>query len=66
MLIIIKNNNDDKIKFKAESIIDGMKIGIMKEKFAQKGIPITLGQNLNDSKVLEITIDQNDLLGLLL
>ena len=66
MMIIIKNNNDDEIKFKAENVIDGMKIGIMKEKFANKGIPIEMSLNLKDSKVLEITIKQKDLLDLLI
>lgn len=64
MMIIISNK--DNIKFKAESVIDGMKLGVMKEKLAQKGIPITLGQNIKDERVLEITIKQKDLLDLLL
>jgi hypothetical protein len=66
MIIIIKNNNDDEIKFKAENVIDGMAIGIMKEKFAKKGIPVQMTMKHSDSKILEITIKQKDLLGLLI
>jgi hypothetical protein len=66
MIIIIKNNNDDEIKFKAENVIDGMTIGIMKVKCAKKGIPVQMAMKHDDSKILEITIKQKDLLGLLI
>jgi hypothetical protein len=69
MKIIIRNNNSKKIKFMAENIIDGMKIGIIKEKLAKKGIPIELG--ISDPKEfagqqdLDITFQQKDLIDLL-
>jgi hypothetical protein len=53
----------------AENIIDGMKIGIIKEKLAKKGIPIELG--ISDPKEfagqqdLDITFQQKDLIDLL-
>jgi hypothetical protein len=63
-MIII--NNDDEITFQAQSIIDGMKIGIMKEKFISNGIErLTINRNLEDDKFLSITIKQKDLLDVL-
>lgn len=64
MKIIIRNNNSKKIKFMAENIIDGMKIGIIKEKLAKKGIPIELGMSSTDQD-LDITFQQKDLIDLL-
>lgn len=55
----------DTISFSAESIIDGMKIGIMKEKLRQKGIPAEIEMNVNDEAILKISVSQSDLLGLL-
>ena len=65
MRIIIKNNSDENIKFKAENMIDGMKIGIIKEKLAEKGIPVSIGMNFKDNSDLDITITQKDLIDLL-
>lgn len=62
MKITIKK---DEIKFEAESIVDGMKVGILKEKFKRQGIPIKLGMGKGDD-ILDITINQKDLLDLLL
>ena len=62
MKITIKK---DEIKFEAESIVDGMKVGILKEKFKRQGIPIKLGMGKGDD-ILDITIKQKDLLDMLL
>ena len=64
MMIIISNKDD--IKFKAENVVDGMKIGIIKEKLSKKGIPVIMGFDAKDNKHLELAIKQKDLLDLLL
>jgi hypothetical protein len=58
--------NNDEITFIAESIIDGMKIGIMKQKIKEKGIPIKLGILKTESlEKLDMTINKSDLLNLI-
>jgi hypothetical protein len=65
MIISISGNEKDKLTFFPKSIIDGMKVGIMKEKLRQKGIPVEMEMSANDAKVLKLTISQSDLLDLL-
>ncbi len=65
MIVSISGKEKDKITFFPKSIIDGMKIGIMKEKLRQKGIPVEIEMNTTDEAILKLTISQSDLLDLL-
>ena len=53
------------ITLKAEDIIDGMKIGIIKEKLAKNGVPVSMGFKINEQDYLEISFSQKDLIDLL-
>ncbi len=61
----IENDEKDEIIFESESIVDGMKIGVLKEKLAQKGIPVKMQFNPKDNSIVNLIMTQKDLLDLL-
>lgn len=68
MLVYIKYNDkeiDKEIHFRPQTIIDGMKIGIIKEKLNKKGVPIKLEVNAEKQTIEKMSIQQKDLIDLL-
>lgn len=65
MLIYTKNNNDTEIHFKPNTIIDGMKIGIIMQKLQAKGVPIKLEMNAEKQTIEKLSLMQKDLIDLL-